>query len=229
MKKLILLFTVLTLVLVPVAAMATTYDFFAICDPKPDGWEIGEQQFKVDVTDDGSGNAVFKFSNTGPTASFINQIYFYEKATTTLLNYGSVTITNGTGVDYEPGASPTNLSGLAGYLGVTTPTLSAALDYSASAKSPGTNQDGVDPGQYVQFTIPLVGSFSDLITALNYKPQPTNDYMMILGIHGQGLGATATFGGNSCGYVQVAAPIPGSLILLGTGVLGLVGLRRKLF
>jgi hypothetical protein len=221
LKKLILALTVCALVMLPMAAMAVTYDFFAITANQPDCL-TGASQFKVDVSEVNT-SVLFKFYNTGPNLSFMGQIYFYENAGSTLLDYGNVSITNGTGVKFVEGnlnqGNP-NLPGIKNYLNNNNIT----PNYFAEADSPGSGKDGVDPGEYVEFTIPRNGSFEDVITALNYGPNfPSGG--ILLGVHGQGLHP----GGNSCSYVQTpTVPIPGSLLLLGSGLLGLIGIRRKL-
>jgi hypothetical protein len=224
MKKLFLVLSIFILVLLPMAAIATTitYDFYAISTNNPTDCATGAAQFKMDVSDSGS-NVVFKLYNTGPLSSSMTQFYFMDNTVGGLLVYpaDSTPIGNGPGVNIVYTATG-NLPGISDYLGDF-----PAVNYRGQAASQGgVPANGVQSGEYVNFTFALSGAhvFADVITALNFGPNlPVGGFLV--GVHGQSLAP----GLGSCSYVQMPqTPIPGSLLLLSSGVLGLIGLRRKL-
>jgi hypothetical protein len=123
----------------PVVSGAVPITFDCITHNNDNNCEIGESQFLLDVTgSDGSVN--FRFSNLGPAASSIADIYFDWSSATAALSPG--TITNGPGVSFSWGASPNNVPG--------GNPLGFAADLGADSNAP-TQPNGVNPGEFVTF------------------------------------------------------------------------------
>ena len=103
----------------------------------------GERQLLVDVTDSfgkedlASNNVLFKFSNVGPFASSMTQIYFDNS--TVLKSMGTI-VDSGAGVDFAAAAGRMNLPG--------GNTVNFSPDF--GIKSTGAvSQNGVNPGEWV--------------------------------------------------------------------------------
>jgi hypothetical protein len=174
---------------------------------------IGEAQFSASLTDIGGGQALLTFSNSGPTASIIADVYIDDDAGAIT---GIASIQNGTGVDFSVGAAPPNLPGG----NEVSPAFSAS--FSADANPPtGTNGNGVDPGQSVGLVLNLGNgvTFAALEDAIETGS-------VRLGIHGQGLGTS----GGSESFVNGggggAVPEPGAALLFGLGF-ATVALRNR--
>jgi hypothetical protein len=174
---------------------------------------VGEAQFSAELTDLGGGQALLTFSNSGPTASIIADVYIDDDASAIT---GIASIQNGTGVDFSVGANPANLPGG----NEVSPDFVA--NYSADANPPtGTNGNGVDPGQSVGLVLNLGNgvTFAALEDAIETGT-------VRLGIHGQGLGAS----GGSESFVNggggSAVPEPGAALLFGLGF-ATVALRNR--
>jgi hypothetical protein len=170
----------------------------------------GSAQLAVDVTGGpGGGQVSFTFTNSGPAASSITDIYFDDG---TLL--GIATITNGSGVSFSQGASPGNLpSG-----NLATPPFVATSGFTADSDPPA-QPNGVNPGETVTITFDLQpgGTLQDVLDELA-------DGTLRIGVHVQGF----AYGGSES-FVNTPLPEPGTLALLGVGVLGLgrAGRRRR--
>ncbi len=175
----------------------------------------------------GTNEALFEFHNVGSVSSSITGVFFDDG---TILGAGTPSIFNGTGVNFveDPGAN---------FPGGNTLTPPFVEDFSFRSKAKGGIQGGVQGAgvnnlavestvnEVVRIGLGLNSgvSFSDVIDALN-------DGSLRIGLHIQGIpiGTTTT----SDSYVNCPAPIPepGTLILLGTGLLasgGIARLRRK--
>lgn len=164
---------------------------------------IGEAQLEVEVTAVGLTQVSFEFTNSGPAASSITDVYFDDG---TLLGIASVT--NGAGVDFSQGASPGNLP--AG--NNADPDFEATAGFTADSNPP-TQPSGVNPGETLTIVFDLQGGgdFQDILDELASGA-------LRIGIHVQGYS-----GGGSESFVNV--PEPSVLLLLGTVLL--VGPRRK--
>jgi hypothetical protein len=184
-------------------AQAVTYSFFCISNNLAGDCAIGEAQMTVDVTDPGGGQVDFTFSNSGPAASSITDVYWDDGA---LL--GIATLTNGAGVDFSMGCSPGDLP--AGNTVNFTTTVGFCAD-----SDPPTQPNGVNPGETLIVTFNIQGgmTFADVLADLA-------DGTLRVGIHVQGY---ATGGSESL----VNVPEPGTLALLGLGFLGMATLRRR--
>jgi hypothetical protein len=164
---------------------------------------IGEAQFSAELSDLGGGQALLTFSNSGPTASIIADVYIDDGAG---VIGGIASIQNGAGTSFSVGATPPNLPGG----NEVSPDFVA--NFSADANAPtGTDGNGVDPGESVGLVLNLGAgvTFAVLEDAIETGG-------VRLGIHGQGLGST----GGSESFVSGgggAVPEPGAALLFGLG------------
>jgi hypothetical protein len=102
MKRVILIGTlVFFLIGGATGALAIQYGFDNITNNNALNSAIGEAQLRLDVTESGS-QILFTFSNTGPAASSITDIYFDDEVP--LLSYAS--FIQSSGVDFTVGATP---------------------------------------------------------------------------------------------------------------------------
>src|SRR3990172_11131595 len=101
-----ILITIIVLSIPLSPAYAVSYGFDGLTNTSGTNTSAGELQLSVDVTDPGSNQVDFTFTNTGLAAMSITDIYFDDGS---LLAIAS--ITDGTGVDFESGANPANLPG----------------------------------------------------------------------------------------------------------------------
>lgn len=202
-----LLAVVMALVVTVGYASATQYSFTNITNNNAVNAAAGEAQLFMDVTQQGS-NVLFAFTNTGPLASSITDIYFDDNDLH--LTFGS--FVPSVGVGYTVGASPSNLPGGSPY--------SFSSEYSFDSDNP-IQPKGVNPGESLTIVFSLADSyqFSDILDALN-------DGSMRVGLHVQGFA-----NGGSEGFINDdpnPVPEPGTMVLLGVGMLGLAifGKRR---
>lgn len=173
---------------------------------------IGEAQFSAELSDLGGGQALLTFSNSGPTASVIADVYIDDGASAIS---GIASIQNGVGTSFSVDATPPNLPG--------GPEVSPAFvaDFSADANPPtGTDGYGVDPGESVGLVLNLGNgvTFAALEDAIETGS-------VRLGIHGQALGST----GESESFVSGgggAVPEPGAALLFGLGAVT-IALRNR--
>jgi hypothetical protein len=167
---------------------------------------IGEAQLAVEVTAAASGRVLFTFTNTGPSASSIADIYWDGTSVLSSLH----SITNGPGVYFVPGAAPPNLPSHNGV----TPSFTADF---AVQSGPPAQPNGVNPGESVGITFTLLGgkTFQDVLAAVG-------DRSLRMGLHVQGFegGGSESFV-NEPDFRGQPVPAPGAALL---GLLGMSGL-----
>ena len=206
--------TVLMFVLAAVPAGAATYPFVNITGNDSDDAAIGEAQLSMEVTQVDS-KAAFLFTNQGTDYCSLTDVYFadgafFETETQLVRIEGS-----SSGVTFFSGASPPKLPGA--------PTdFKTTQLFTANATKPATGVEPFNPDspydQYnewlkITFFIKEGKVFDDVIAALG-----TGEVSV-------GVRLTAFASGGSESFIH--APIPASVLLLGSGLIGLVGFRKK--
>jgi hypothetical protein len=215
---------VLAAAMLPATAMGdpVTYGFTGVSNNTVNDTNTGTAQLQVTVIDLGSSQVGFKFTNSGPNASSITDIYFDDGSLlgATMEN----PIAASAGVSFSQGAAPGILPA-----GNTINFNQSGTFFSADS-NPAVQPNGVNPGEWVQVNFTLTGgqTFTDTITALNLAlANPGVDVTggLRIGIHVQGFdgGGSESFvngGGNPTGVPLPAAALAGSALM------GTLGLRR---
>ncbi len=168
---------------------------------------IGMDQLFVEVIDAGAGIVDFKFTNAGPLASSITDLYWDDGS---LLGIASVV--SGPGTDFSQGASPGNLPGG----NDCDPAFVTTAGFSADSEPPA-QPNGVNPGEYVTIRFNLIGggTFADVIDEISGGT-------LRIGIHVQGFSS-----GGSEGFVFCPDPVPAPAAFGLLGILGVAALRRR--
>ena len=192
-------------------AQAQNYSFSCVSNNSTTNCATGEAQLGMTLTQ-GSGFVDFLFTNAGPLASSITDVYW--DWTGAANRYTAGAITSSSGVSFSWGASPSNLPSGNGL----TPSFSANLGADSNAP---TRPNGVNPTEWVSFR---------LLTGLTTTAADLASGSLRVGIHVQGFS-----GGGSESYVNrsttVVAPVPEpeayALMLAGLGVVGVVARRKR--
>jgi hypothetical protein len=205
-------------------SQAYTLGFYNISNNNATDAATGESQLFVDVNPYGINQVEFYFYNKGLLASSITDIYFDDGS---LLSISS--IINGSGVDFKQGASPGDLpSG-----NTANPAFVASSGFTADSQPPA-QPNGVNPDENVSiiFDLQTGKTFSDVLAALalpdpHFTIDPITgkpiDHWLRIGIHVQGFE-----GGGSESFVNNPVPLPAAAWLLGTGLLGMAAIRKRI-
>ena len=209
MKRLMITVIVPVLTLFCVTAKAgPTYSFSSITNNSAFDAAIGEAQLFVEVIDRG-GRVEFTFTNTGPQASSITDVYFDDG---TLLGIASITDMPGL-VEFSQLAAPPDLPGG----NDAAPPFATTAGFSADSDPP-TQPLGVNPGEFLGITFDLQpgGIFDDIVSELASGT-------LRIGIHVQGYAS----GGSESFVNGEVIPAPGALLLGVVGVSCIGALRRR--
>jgi hypothetical protein len=209
-SKILPALTFLTILLASSTVYAIPYGFYNITNNSAVDAAIGEAQLWVDVTEvEGDlSQVLFTFYNDGPEASSICDVYFADGH----ILGSTMDIINSTGVSFSEGASPGDLPG-GNDVG-----FEATEGYISDSDS-AVQPNGVNPGEQLGIRFSLINEniFSDVIDDLNSGA-------LRIGIHVQGFDEDG-----SESFVNTPAPVPepGTMVLLGAGLIGLAGFGKK--
>jgi hypothetical protein len=196
------------------AIAGPTYSFDCITNSIAGDAAIGEAQLFVNVTDPGGGQVLFTFTNTGPSASSICDVYFDDGVLLSIA--GLIDADDGVGgdpgVDFSPLASPGNLPGANN----ASPPFVTTIGFSADSDPP-VQPLGVNPGESLGILFNLQGGkvYSEVLDDLEAGT-------LRIGIHVQGFAT----GGSESFVNNGIIPAPGAILLGGIGV-ALVGWMRR--
>jgi hypothetical protein len=196
----------------PSIVRADMYGFYNITGNNAVNAALGEAQLRMEVTDPGGGQVLFRFLNLGPAASSITDVYFDDSHNDGNPLVSLATITNGPGVSFSQGASPPNLPGA----NSVSPAFSADFDLDSIAP---VESNGVNPDEWleVKFNLATGVGFSNVIGELDAGT-------LRVGIHVQGFA-----NGGSEAFINNIKPMPApGAFLLGALGLGLIAGRGRL-
>jgi hypothetical protein len=160
--------TLVSLVVICIAAAAASVTpaqgsinlgFYGITNNDSTNTSIGENQLSVTVSEVAGGKAEFLFSNSGPEASSITDVYFDDG---TLLSIASIDDSD-PGVAFSQYAWPTNLPGANNI----SPPFQTTAGFSADSDYP-VEANGVGPGESlgIVFNLQLGRTFTDVLQDL---------------------------------------------------------------
>jgi len=199
--------------------------FTCITNNAPTNCDIGEAQLTWDAFAEGTNQVRFRFSNAGPLASSITDVYFDDGSLLGIAN-----VINGSGVDFSQGASPGDLPG------GNTVGFAATAGFTADSNPP-TQPNGVNPGEVLDIIFDLLPGldFQDVLDAIALGSDPGG---LRIGIHVQGFendgSESFTNGGDDqtdlADLADVVNPVPepSTALLMGPCLIALgLWMRRK--
>lgn len=202
------------------ASAGATFGFISITNSNPGDAAIGEAQFMVEVKDAGAGSVEFLFTNAGPDAASMVQLYWGDMGgvLSSLDSWSTTTPEKSTpnyGVNYSDmsSASPGHLPG--------PNALSFNADFSIQPNNKkGKSKNGVGAGEDVSIFFTTSNSYQDIVDAMS-------DGSLVIGIHAQAYdsGGSESFKtGGRPGITPIPSP---TAAFAGLAILGAVGLRRR--
>ena len=163
----------------------------------------------VEVSNRGTDEVDFTFYNESLIDSSIARIYFSDGGG---LLIDIADITDGPGTSFSRLARPGNLP-----RGNTFEPPFMTADGLSADSAPPLPHNGVNPGEWVQFTLDNNGTFENVIDGLNTGS-------IRIGVHVIGTGLP-----DGSGVAAVSVPEPGTLILLGTAGLWIFTRKRRAY
>ena len=163
----------------------------------------------VEVSNGGTDEVDFTFYNESLINSSISRIYFSDGGG---LLIDIADITNGPGTSFSRLARPGNLP-----RGNTFEPPFMTVDGLSADSAPPLPHNGVNPGEWVQFTLDNNGTFENVIDGLNTGS-------IRIGVHVIGIGLPY-----GSGVAAVSVPEPATVILLGTAGLWIFTRKRRSF
>lgn len=199
-------------------AQAAAYLFSCIPDASSSvsDCNIASAQILMDVQSVSANQVAFTFSNSGSQASSIEGVYF-DDGTLLGISYLLDKDENGglSGVDFTGGsASPGNLPRSQNLA----PAFEVTAGFLADSDAP-VSANGVNPNEWltVVFDLQSGGTYNDVIEELG-------DGRLRVGLH---VIAFQSGGSEALVNQMSPVPVPSALLLMLSGMVGFVGLRRK--
>jgi hypothetical protein len=193
-------------------AHAVLFGFGPVTNNNATNVATGISQLSVDVTSYNSSTIQFYFANSGPLASSITDIYFDDNANTIAL---PMSIINGSGVSFSPGASPNNLPG-GNAIG-----FQNDAGFDSDSNTP-TQPKGINPGEWLIIRLQYEGAsnLNSVVAAL------TNQTLRI-GIHVQGFSNGGSESFVSGPMPTAVVPEPATYLLLASSLMHLAIIQQK--
>jgi hypothetical protein len=200
------------------------YSFYDITNTNETNASIAESQIAMEVTAYGANQVSFMFTNAVGEACSITDVYFDDGA---LLSIAG--IHSSSEVSFDTPATPSNLPGG----NSVSPPFVTSEQFSADSDTPVMANGVNESDEWLQIIFDLQSGkvFEDVIYALSLAGEEGG---LRVGIHVQGFeiigknGETLSESLINNNDEGAPIPIPGAIWLLGSGLIGLVGFRKKL-